>query len=663
MATVLNQLARTNSLAASATNYGLLHGSHGDIVNGVESQRASTWRSGGVLSNLYINILTNDRNGSTFRTRKATANANLVVSITASTLGKFEDTSNTDTVTAGNNWHYSIVTGSTGTTFTYLVTSVLFAATTNTVQRAGAGFLNIVSASSTIYLSLHGRNAAEQTTESNVGVTYRTAGTLRNFAHFVTANARTTTTTLKTRINAVDGNQSVSIAGGATLGFEDTVNSDSIAINDIVNFSSTTGTGTETLGLNWTVTEFETTNNIAQYVVLAADSDSQTAGTTNYYAFQGRLAGDTTESDVLAESNLAFTASLLQINISANTIVLDSTLRIRINSANGNQIVTITALTSQVFQDTVNTDSIVATDTLDYQIVTPSTVTAITIRSISVLGDSSSGLTKSVSVLTMTSTLTTGIFLVNKPASSLSLTSSLPGSNRLVSKFPDALGLTSSLESIIKQVKVTPSALSLSAALIGVTSKVTVSPNVFELIFTLNDVTVDAGAGSPKTVIVGPLILTASLEAPAYQLTKSVDVQTLAAILADVLPNVKITPDSLALIAALNQTGQSSIVTAQAQEVTLTLTDSGKQITIPVSALSLDFVQNTVTLSGVDVVVKRRIGPKVVRFTDIVNIALNTKQHKTSLKVVDGEIAMFNKSQKTSLKDIEAKITNLKHEG
>lgn len=388
MATVIHQQADSESIAASNTTYPVLLGNYSLFRSANEAGANTVWRSAGVLSNLYINILTNDRAASTFRTRKGTANANLVVSITGSTTGKFEDTSNTDTVAAGDNWHASIVTGAGGTVFTYNVNSVLFAATTNTVHKIGCGFTDISLASTTEFSPFYGRSVTPQAADSNVGMTMRTAGTLAKLGAQVGVNSRTTTSTFRSRVNNGFGAQTISIAGGTTGNVEDTTNSDTIASGDLINWSMTTGTGTEILSTNSTHVEFTTTNSLQQYVVGIAVGLAQAAGVTTYYPFAGRLLTSTTESNMVAETNLAFTASLLQCNISANTIVLDSTLTLRKNSGVANQTVTITALTTGIFQDTTNTDTIVASDTLDYEVVTPSTLTAITIRSISLLGDS-----------------------------------------------------------------------------------------------------------------------------------------------------------------------------------------------------------------------------------------------------------------------------------
>lgn len=396
MSNVINLMASNESVAASNTSFPVLNGNGQCGGFSSEAGAGNKWRAGGTLSNLYINILTNDRAASTIRTRKVTANANLILSITGSTTGKFEDISNTDAVTAGDDWHLSRITGAGGTVFTYNIVSILFAATTNTVQRIGCAFTTITKDSTTEFSPFYGRSSTPQATDAAVGMTMRTSGTLAKLGTQIGVNSRSSTSTMRSRVNSGFGNQTVSIGAGVTGYLEDTTNSDTINSGDLIDWSMTTGTGSaETLSPNFTNVEFTTTNSNFQFVVGIAAGLAQAAGVTTYYPLCGRLITSTTESNMIAESNLAFTASLLQCNISANTIVLDSTLTLRKNSGVANQTVAITALTTGVFQDATNTDVIVATDTLNYQVVTPSTITSITINSISMLAAVASAPTSS----------------------------------------------------------------------------------------------------------------------------------------------------------------------------------------------------------------------------------------------------------------------------
>ena len=392
MATVIHQTSQgPTSVAASTTLYINLAANarlSGTVT--AETNLQTTYRSAGTLSNLYINILTNDRAASTLRTRVNVGNGNMNVSITGSTTGKFEDTVNTDSVTAADEWNYSLATGAGGTVFTFSTVMTLFAATTNTVSRIGASLETSYTTASTTFIGpLAGDlQLVASAADSLNGVTYRTAGSLANLFINIKNNARTTTSTLRSRVNSANGNLVISILSGVTGFLEDTVNSDTLSSGNLINYSLTTGTGTESMSVAGVSADFTTTNNQAMYTAASGAGQVVNAGVTTYAHLSGSLRFNTTESNMILETNLAFTASLLQCNISANTIVLDSTLTLRKNSGPGNQVVTITALTTGIFQDIVNTDSIVATDTLDYEVVTPSTLTSITIRSISLLGDS-----------------------------------------------------------------------------------------------------------------------------------------------------------------------------------------------------------------------------------------------------------------------------------
>ena len=352
-----------------------------------ESDSNFTWRTAGTFSNLYVNVLANDRAASTFRTRKGTSNANLVVSITGSTTGKFEDTSNSDVVTAGDNWHYSMTTGAGGTTFTYTPMQVLFAATTNTVSRVGCDANgNTMTASSTHVGPLAGDGTLSATDADSVRhITYRTAGTLNNLFLRIRTNGRSTTSTVRSRIGGANGNMSASVAGSATGNFEDTTNSDTVSVGTLVGWAYVTGTGTGNVETMGCFADFTTTNGQAMYSAAAGGGQTVLANVTTYYGFSGGLRTSTTESNTIGEANLPFTASLMQCNISANTVTAASTLTLRINSGAGAaETVSITASTTGIFQDTTNSDSILASDTLNYKIVTGATGTSLIIRSISV---------------------------------------------------------------------------------------------------------------------------------------------------------------------------------------------------------------------------------------------------------------------------------------
>lgn|SRR3990167_1218419 len=378
MAAVLLQATDINSsLAAGATQY------HRAAIapatpDATENVVQILFRTAGTFSNLYINVLTNDRAASTLRTRVNAGNGNQVVTITGSTTGKFEDTSNTDTVTAGQEWATEIVGGAGGTTFTYSVVQLLFAASSNTVARYSCAAVANTSNSATRYSLLSGPGTLI-TTEAQAELRFVGSATLKNMAVNVTANARTSTTTFRSRINAANGALVVSVTSGTTGVIEDTSNSDSVTAGQDINYSVATGTGSSE-SITYSIAVDAETTDSSSHLFAGGSPGAIATSVTTYAPCGGLNEFNTTEGNAQAEANLAFTASDLEINLSANGIETNSTLRFRVNGANGNQAVTITGSTTGWFTDAVNTDSVVAADLINYQLVTGAAGTNLTSR-------------------------------------------------------------------------------------------------------------------------------------------------------------------------------------------------------------------------------------------------------------------------------------------
>lgn len=367
------------------------------LFSNSETQATNLWRTNGTLTNLFVYVINNGiSQASTLRVRKATVSQTLVASITASTTGFFEDNVHSDTVVAGNDIHALLTTGSSGTTMIARSSSVVFLSNTGTIYHFGIstntnnnGFA-IATASATRFGAFYGSTAADTASvDSTVGITCRMAGTLQNLYAYSLANARTTTTTINSRVNSANGNLTLSIGAGVTGSFEDTVNTDTIAVNDLINWSSVTSTGTETLGVETISADFLTMNSLYQLVCGTIAGLAQNANVTNYFYVSGGINASTTESDQAIESNLNCTFSKLQCNISASTIVEDSTLRLRIDGANSTQVVAITGLTTGIFQDATHSDIVLASSLINYSFVTGATGISLTINSISILVDSS----------------------------------------------------------------------------------------------------------------------------------------------------------------------------------------------------------------------------------------------------------------------------------
>lgn len=363
----------TTSIAASTTHYFPVGQQEIETGHTTESVMQVTMRAAGVFSNLLIKILTNNRTGaSTLRLRKAAANANSVCSITAATTGTFEDTVNTDTVTAGDKWNYQLVVGAGGTTFTHGALSQLFAATTNTYwyQANNGGFAQTdASATENQTLAALQPGLVGGPTEANTQYKVKTTCTHKHLMASISANARTATTTVRSRKNTANGAMLVSIGSTATGVIEDTVNTDSLVSGDLVSLQVITGVGTQSITIDLLGSGIESTNSTTP-IINAGGSASVTSGTTTYAPLGGRMFTSTTESNNQTKIQYATTLSNLACHVSSNGLnSTGSTFRSRKGAANGAQSVSIGTSATGHFEDAVNSEALISTDLADFQLV------------------------------------------------------------------------------------------------------------------------------------------------------------------------------------------------------------------------------------------------------------------------------------------------------
>jgi hypothetical protein len=85
--------------------------------------------------------------------------------------------------------------------------------------------------------------------------------------------------------------------------------------------------------------------------------------------------------------NNAFKFSQLTCNVSSNSITNTTTINLRANAGNTGVALSIDANTTGIFTDNTHTYTAAATDAMNYQIVTASTGTSISISFIEVYGN------------------------------------------------------------------------------------------------------------------------------------------------------------------------------------------------------------------------------------------------------------------------------------
>lgn len=344
-----------------------------------EANCENVCRQAGTFSRLGLRVTGNTRTvNSTFRFRKNGANGNLAVTITASTSGWFEDTSNSDTVADGDTYCLSNTTGAGGAQDQRLRASTVkfVASPSGTVSQYIYGMRNTVGftftqASTTRYGGPLGNQPSnsQPSTESDSQLKMKVAGVSSRLRAFVLSNARTTTTTLRTRKNTANGNQTLSIGAGVTGAFEDTTNSDTLAVDDLFNWAIVTGTGIEALTLLSVAHKFASDSTDWEMGLMGITSvgNGWTINVANYLPFFGdNGAATTTESNYQAKMPVKVRADKLRVKLATNNATNNVTCALRVNGSSSALSVSVTASTTGLFEDTTNSVVVEQGDMLTY---------------------------------------------------------------------------------------------------------------------------------------------------------------------------------------------------------------------------------------------------------------------------------------------------------
>jgi hypothetical protein len=246
---------------------------------------------------------------------------------------------------------------------------------------------NASAVNTTQYWHIIGGNGPS-TTEANTQITAYTAGTFSSFRVRTQANTVSAATTFRLRKNTAAGNSTVSIAASTTGFATDTTHTDTIAANDLINIQSVPGTGsTGTFTPAFYATDF-TPSTSTDTVTRFAFSHGATSGSalnpgsvsTYYFPLSGQFftsgTGGTTEINYQTGTISAGTFRNLSCKITANTRTSVQTVRLRKNSANSAQSLSITGNGTGYFRDSTNTDTAASADKWNYSFTTDASGTS-----------------------------------------------------------------------------------------------------------------------------------------------------------------------------------------------------------------------------------------------------------------------------------------------
>jgi len=325
---------------------------------------AITCRAGGTASNLRAYVATNTRITSSEVALHVNGSVtSLLVTIAAGTTGTFTDTTNSEAVGSGDTYALGLRNQSGSNSLNLVYADLIFDLTSGSSSYFGAfGQATYSQASSSHFITIIGHTFDSLT----IGQTYSvspTAGTLSNMSVSVTPNSRTTNSTVYSHINGSDGNQTLTIPASTTGVFEDTTNSDNISVGDLINMRCLTGTGTQQQII--IRTGFLLAPSAPGFWLGGSANGGLNLNTLPNASIMGEAVGSATEADQQWPVPIDLDFQNLNVYVRNRSAGGTATLAFRINGADGNQSLTLPASTTGAFQDTTNTDSVLAGDLIN----------------------------------------------------------------------------------------------------------------------------------------------------------------------------------------------------------------------------------------------------------------------------------------------------------
>lgn len=200
------------------------------------------------------------------------------------------------------------------------------------------------------------------------------SGTLSKLYLRVTANTRTDTMTMRAQIAGSPGNMVVSFGTGETGEKRDDVNTDAIADGNTIQAVNDDDGGSGSLTISvLSVQSLAASEADTKYQFANGEKTSHSsASTTRVFSMIGNEGSfDTTrEASKQICVRQAGVLSKYQQSVFTNARTTDTTFRVRVNGANGNQVLTFGNIETGHKEDSSNTDTVVDGDLICYGITT-----------------------------------------------------------------------------------------------------------------------------------------------------------------------------------------------------------------------------------------------------------------------------------------------------
>ena len=322
------------------------------------------------FSNLGVNVIAGNSGTLTLRFLVDAAAGQQVVSFAGTGAG--EDTTNSDVLSAGQDWQLGYTDTGTDSTIAWLRGNVAFSSGHGNFHGSANMAAPIFdAASATRFISLAGNLGADgDVTEDNAEWKVRGYDSFEAFQVRVLANARLNDSTFRNRINGADGTGVVTFATLVTGLLIDTAIGDAITDGQTINASITLGAGVEDLTVTFVCATLKSSTSKSETWTANIVNIGRTASATAHYVpIGGNLFSLTafTEAQARLKPGFAAVVSNLRCYLSANTYASNGTLKLY---QNGVAVITLTLTASGGagwYENTTDTITIDDNDELSFE--------------------------------------------------------------------------------------------------------------------------------------------------------------------------------------------------------------------------------------------------------------------------------------------------------
>lgn len=330
----------------------------------IRARDSYTW------ANLAVRVITNTlTNACAIVSRVGGGDGNMSISVGAGLTGLFRDVVNSDALVSGNLFDIEIdpPAGGTSIIITAFATTLTTVANTTPIIIGSFPPANVMYApGATTYFAIVGELRGDGT-EAHTQYTCRVASTLSKLHTYVDTNTLNVIATIRPRIGGADVNSVCSIPVATSGLFEDGVNTDAIAIGNLICHELELPAGAGGIYVSFMSFQSDSTG---EWIGEASGQEAiLNDGDVRYWVIDGKISSfSAAEAATQMPVQANGTARNMLLRIPSNTLNDSSVWRHRVNGGDGNLVITVAGWATGTFEDLVNSDALITTDSWNWEV-------------------------------------------------------------------------------------------------------------------------------------------------------------------------------------------------------------------------------------------------------------------------------------------------------